>query len=231
MSKHLKIHENTSYIISLINQGEHQNLDFKQEIDDARKVARAMAAFANTNGGILLIGVKDNGIISGIRTEEEWYMLQAAAEYYTKPKISYTINLWRANKKNVIEAIIHESKQKPHYVQNEKGKWSVYLRVKDQNIVADPIVVHIIKMQYKYQTRKIIIREEEQKVLTLLNDLKETTFNEILRLSVLPYHIVKNIVTKLVLIKVLQYKPTTKETIFYIENMYKLNELISKKRY
>ncbi len=231
MSKHIKIQENTSYIISLISQGEHENLDFKQEIDDARKIARAMSAFANTNGGTLLIGVKDNGVISGIRTEEEWYMIQAAAEYYTKPKIQYSVNLWRANKKNVIETIIHESKQKPHYVQNEKGEWTVYMRLNDQNIVADHILIHMLKMQQKNIKKKITLSKDEQKVLSLFNDLKETTFSEILRLSVLPYHIAKNIVTKLVQINVLKYKLNIKETLFYIENKEKFEELISKKHY
>lgn len=46
-------------------------LDFKFEISDSKKIARSLVAFANTDGGRLLIGVKDNGVISGIRSEEE----------------------------------------------------------------------------------------------------------------------------------------------------------------
>lgn len=231
MSKHLKIQENSSYITSLVNRGEHQHLDFKLEIDDARKIARAMAAFANTKGGTLLIGVKDNGVISGVRTEEEWYMLQAAAEYYSKPKISYEVNLWKVNKKNVLEAIIPESNNKPHYVQNEKGKWTVYLRVNDQNIVADPIIIHIIKMQQKNLIKKVTIKSEEQKIIALFKENEEISFNEILRLSLLPYHVAKNIVTKLVQINVLQYKPQTKGTLFYIENKENFDVFISKSYY
>ena len=66
----------------LIAQGEHQQQDFKYEISDARKIARTLSAFANTDGGRLLIGVKDNGKIAGVRSDEEIYMVEAAASRY-----------------------------------------------------------------------------------------------------------------------------------------------------
>ena len=54
----------SKYIQNLIEQGENQMLDFKFEISDARKIARTLVAFSNTDGGKLLIGVKDQpGII------------------------------------------------------------------------------------------------------------------------------------------------------------------------
>jgi predicted HTH transcriptional regulator len=55
-----------TYIKNLIKQGEHQQLDFKFEITDSKKIARSLVAFANTDGGKLLIGVKDNGAIAGV---------------------------------------------------------------------------------------------------------------------------------------------------------------------
>ena len=35
------------YLRSLIGEGEHQELDFKFEINDARKIARTLSAFSN----------------------------------------------------------------------------------------------------------------------------------------------------------------------------------------
>ena len=65
----------TEYIHILIAEGEHQQQDFKFEISDARKIARTLSAFSNTDGGRLLIGVKDNGKIAGVRSDEEKYMI------------------------------------------------------------------------------------------------------------------------------------------------------------
>lgn len=50
-------------------------------------IARSLSAFANTEGGRLLIGVKDNGKIAGVRSDEEIYMIEAAATMYCKPKV------------------------------------------------------------------------------------------------------------------------------------------------
>ena len=82
-----KTETSTQYIQRLIAEGEHCHQDFKFEISDARKIARSISAFANTGGGRLLVGVKDNGKIAGIRSEEEIYMIEAAANMYCKPTV------------------------------------------------------------------------------------------------------------------------------------------------
>ena len=56
-----------NHIQKLIKQGEHQTLEFKFRIDDSRKIARTLSAFSNTQGGTILVGIKDNGAIAGIR--------------------------------------------------------------------------------------------------------------------------------------------------------------------
>lgn len=50
-------------LIELIKQGEGKNLEFK--VSYAKDIPEEICAFANTDGGILLIGVTDNGIIKG----------------------------------------------------------------------------------------------------------------------------------------------------------------------
>ena len=66
----MKALTDTQYIRQLVSEGEHCHQDFKFEISDARKIARSLSAFANTEGGRLLIGVKDNGKIAGVRSDE-----------------------------------------------------------------------------------------------------------------------------------------------------------------
>lgn len=50
-------------LIELVKQGEGKNLEFK--VSYAKDIPEEICAFANTDGGILLIGVTDNGIIKG----------------------------------------------------------------------------------------------------------------------------------------------------------------------
>ncbi|MGB1030976.1 MAG: helix-turn-helix domain-containing protein, partial [Flavobacteriales bacterium] len=104
-----------SYVFKLIEQGEHQQQDFKTKIADSKKISRTLSAFANSDGGRLLIGVKDNGSISGVDPQEEFHMIEAAAEMYCDPPISFTTQVWKANFRSVLQVDIESSANRPHY--------------------------------------------------------------------------------------------------------------------
>ena len=139
----MKTLTDTDYIHTLIAEGEHQQQDFKFEISDARKIAKTLSAFANTDGGRLLIGVKDNGRIAGVRSEEEKYMIEAAAQLYCIPEIDYTLQTFIVEGKQVLVATIEENPHKPVYAKDENGKPLAYLRIKDENILATPIHLRV----------------------------------------------------------------------------------------
>ena len=62
----------------MILEGEHQQQDFKYFLNDAKKISRTLAAFANTDGGRLLVGVKDSRELVGLKhKDEEVYVVQA----------------------------------------------------------------------------------------------------------------------------------------------------------
>ena len=81
-----------NYLRKLIAEGENQHLDFKYCVSDSRKIARTLTAFANTDGGRLLIGVRDNGSIAGIKSDEEIYMVDTAAHLFCRPEITFSPN-------------------------------------------------------------------------------------------------------------------------------------------
>ena len=61
-----------------IEEGEHDRQDFKETISASRKLAKTLCAFANTRGGRLLVGVRDNGSLRHLDTEAEKQMLENA---------------------------------------------------------------------------------------------------------------------------------------------------------
>ena len=124
------------YIQDLILEGEHEHQDFKYQITDARKIARSIAAFANNSGGHLLIGVKDNGNIAGVRSEEEIYMIETAAQMYCRPEQQVSFKVFNINGKSVVKADIAEAKEKPVEAPDDNGNWHVYYRVADENVLA-----------------------------------------------------------------------------------------------
>ena len=50
-------------IRQLASQGEGQQLEFKRSLAELGTATRTVAAFANTDGGVLLFGVRDSGEI------------------------------------------------------------------------------------------------------------------------------------------------------------------------
>lgn len=131
------------YIRALIAQGEHQQLDFKFEISDARKIARTLSAFSNTHGGRLLVGVKDNGRISGIRSDEEYYMVESAAMLYCKPEVKFSSRIHLIEGKNVLEIYIPPVSKKPVYARDENKRWMAYIRVADESMLAGIVQLRI----------------------------------------------------------------------------------------
>lgn len=136
------------YIASLISEGEHQHQDFKFAISDARKIARSISAFSNADGGRLLIGVKDNGTVAGVRNEEDLYLVEQAAERYCRPAVEIDFTAFKVDPGVVVfRASIPKAQQRPVMCKEEDGRWRAYYRVADENIVAHPLMVRAWQME------------------------------------------------------------------------------------
>lgn len=162
--------DDTKYVKDLVREGEHQQQDFKFEISNAKKIAKTLVAFANTDGGRLLIGVKDNGRISGIRSDEEFYMIDAAATMYCKPEIPIKSYQRIVEGKNVLEILIQASEEKPHYAMDEEKKWRAYHRVHDNNFLVDYILLQVWKREKREAGTFIKYSLKEKMILEILKD-------------------------------------------------------------
>jgi len=136
-----------NYLKKLIAGGENQHLDFKYCISDSRKIARTLSAFANSDGGKLLIGVRDNGSIAGIESDEEIYMVDTAAHLYCRPEITFTVKQHNAAKKTILEVDVGKGSMRPYQVKDENGRWNSYFRHNDQNLVANKVLLQVWRKQ------------------------------------------------------------------------------------
>lgn len=149
--KDLKAIRGYKYIAGLVAQGEHEGQDFKLTVNDARKIARTVSAFANNSGGHLLIGVKDNGAIAGIRSEEDIFVVEQAAQCYCEPPQPVDFAAYRAGDADserpgarpavVVRAYIAPSDTRPVAVREADGSRRAYYRVADENIAVHPLMV------------------------------------------------------------------------------------------
>jgi predicted HTH transcriptional regulator len=207
----------STHIHNLIAEGEHQRLDFKFEITDSRKIARTLVAFANTDGGRLLIGVKDNGAIAGVRSDEEYYMLEGAATMYCKPPVEFQSKEWTINNKTVLEIIVPKSNKRPHYAAHKDGKWLVYIRVADQNLLANRVLLKVWEREGKPKGVFIKFTEKEKLLLEFLEKNPTITVSRFCRMAKISRQKAENILVKFVLLKTIHIIFTEKQTFYSLK--------------
>jgi predicted HTH transcriptional regulator len=204
MQQHSRItHEtepNEGYIRKLIAKGENQQLDFKFGINDSRKIARTLVAFANTDGGRLLIGVKDNGSIAGVRSEEEFYMVQAASEMYTRPVVPFKVKEWTVNQKKVLEIIVPAMKDGLHSAPVEKDEYLIYIRVKDENYPVNSVWLKAYKWKNLKTGTFIRFTENEKFLLEYLEAQPQITQSKYCKLTKINSKTAENIIAGFVAI-------------------------------
>lgn len=210
------------YIKNLISQGEHQQLDFKYEISDSKKIARTFSAFANTEGGKILIGVKDNGIITGIRTDEEYYMIDSAC-LYCKPEIKYKAKKWCIEGRWILEVTIPKSNKRPHYARNDYGKWLAYVRVVDKNLLANRILLKVWKNKDRKKGVFFSYGKTEKELLEYLNNNERITLPEFRKLAKINRFKAENILIKLISMGIMKIEYTDKEVFYRLEEPAAIN--------
>lgn len=194
----------SNYIKHLIETGENQQLDFKFEINDSKKIARTLVAFANTDGGTILIGVKDNGRIAGIRTDEEYYMIEAAAQLYCKPTVEFQAKQWEIDKRILLEVNVPKSSQIPHLAKTNDNKWLAYIRKNDENILANSVILKVWSRKNRQYGTFLSYRENEKWLLEYLSDHSHISISSFCRQTGLSKYKAEIILVNLIIMGVIK---------------------------
>jgi len=166
------------HILKMLIKGEDDTLDFKQTISNASKIAKTMCAFANHKGGTLLVGIRDNKTVAGVKSEDEKYMLDLAASFYCKPEVKIDLEEWEIEGKLIIECRVHQGKDKPYYSKDEEGNWWVYIRVNDKSLLASKIVVDVLRRQNETNGTLINYSSKEKALLEFLSNNERITLKQ-----------------------------------------------------
>ena len=169
-----------SYVLTYISEGEHLKQDFKMRIDDAQKIARSLVAFANTSGGRLLIGVKDNGNVCGVRPEEELHMIIRSAEEFCQPPVHFSHSVWKVEGKTVLEIDIEESSAKPHLAKIEEG-WKAFVREHDVTLPASNVWIAMQEVSSQQESNELFQMSEREEQLFSLLKQQPFTLNQLAR--------------------------------------------------
>jgi predicted HTH transcriptional regulator len=198
------------YIHNLIQKGEGVNLDFKYCISDPRKIARTLSAFSNSEGGKLLIGVRDNGSLAGVRSDEEFYMIDSAARLYCDPEVRVRTRNHTINGKNILEVDVLKSEKMPVRAKDEDGRWKAYFRQQDQNILADRVILQVWRRSGSKRGLLLRFDEKENLLLNYLRGGEKITIDAYRRLAALNAAKAEKILSDFILLGIIEYEGTEK---------------------
>ncbi|MYA37075.1 MAG: winged helix-turn-helix transcriptional regulator [Gammaproteobacteria bacterium] len=126
-------------LIELLKRPEDKTLEFKRDLSSPSGILRSIVAFANSAGGVLLLGVEDDtrnvrGIEKPLEMEERMANLISDG---ICPRLIPDIEIlpWRC--KNVLAVRVHPSPGRPHYLKNAGLQGGAYVRVGSTNRRAD----------------------------------------------------------------------------------------------
>jgi predicted HTH transcriptional regulator len=202
-------------INKLAQQGEGLKIEFKKKATFPDKIVREIVALANTEGGYLLIGVDDDGKVSGQRfIEEEVFVMEKAIREQIKPELLYQVEVVKLNpKKGVAVFIIPKSLDPPHFIiENQRKK--AFVRVSDRSIQASREMWEILKRGKKTKDVIFTYGEKETILMKALAEKGKVTLREFQYLAKLPKFLASRTLVRLVLANVIQIVPQEKEDYF-----------------
>jgi predicted HTH transcriptional regulator len=163
---------------NLVQMGETAFVEFKQKVASPEKLAREIAAFANCDGGMILIGVGDRGELIGLETylEEEFWLQKAAAEECIPP-VNITVELFQHGQRDILIVKVPEAEHKPVYVKGHKRR-KVYVRVQDASVEASDEYIEVLKQGSSAEGVTFEYGEKEQILFRYLKEYSEITVKE-----------------------------------------------------
>jgi len=117
-------------LLELIENGESSGVEFKRDDLRPEQLAREVVALANLQGGRILLGVEDDGTISGIRRPnlEEWVMDTVFGRFVHPLILPFYEEVQMEPGLRVAVISLTQGVAKP-YVVRQKGSEDIYVRI------------------------------------------------------------------------------------------------------
>lgn len=194
----------------IVRKGEGMHLEFKLKANHPKKIVREAVAFANSEGGVLLIGVNDDKEIRGVKyAEEDKYVLCKALDENCSPSIQYQVHNIPIEKDRDVLVFYIPKSDFVHYVvdDEEDQKRRVYIRIEDKSVKASPEMREILRGQRRRRNIKFNFGEKERILMQYLQSHQRITVDEFSKIANIPRRVASRTLVLLVLAKVLHVIP------------------------
>lgn len=118
-----------SELLEIIANGENSGVEFKRDDIRPEQLAKEVVALANLNGGRILLGVEDDGTISGVQRPdlEEWVMNVISSRVH--PTLLPFYEVVKIDSEKSVAVISFPYGVSKPYVVRDRQKEEIYIRV------------------------------------------------------------------------------------------------------
>lgn len=120
-------------LLNAIQNGEGKNVEFKEKLPSNQVIAKTVIAFSNTAGGKLIIGVNDQGEVTGIKPDIDILEMQdkVASIIYDNcyPNVLPDIYTTTIDNKVILIIEIYRGNLLPYYLKKYGKNEGVYIRI------------------------------------------------------------------------------------------------------
>ncbi|RMG16793.1 MAG: ATP-binding protein [Bacteroidetes bacterium] len=200
----------------LVKEGEHSQLEFKRKARHPDKIARELVAFANSEGGTLLVGIDDDGSIYGSKTAgEDEFVLRRYIQQHISPALPYQLEkISVSSRHEVLAFLVEPSCRKPHSLKMEDGRWRAFVRVEDMSVQASYEMKQLLRLQRRSKGVSIAFGEAEARLLQYLEELPHITLDETRKLLNISRRRASSLLVLLVRAGLLRIQPTRRGDYF-----------------
>ena len=129
--------------------GEATAYDKKEKIERNKPKSwlKSVSAFANGEGGTLILGISDNNEIIGLtNAEEDAELISEAIKTKLDPIPSIELNFKELDEKKLIFLYVNEGQETPYYYIGDKQRLA-YVRIGNESVVADRVQLKQLVMK------------------------------------------------------------------------------------
>ena len=151
----------------ILLDGENQYQAFFENTNDQEEIAKTLIAFSNSEGGVLLVGLKKNGKITGINPEFENECISHITKECCSPKIEYNSRVLQLEYRLLLEICVPPYNSKPvRFINNYKNE--IYIRTKKSNLKANKIQENVWKYKNINGLRPNQLLNDDEVVLNFI---------------------------------------------------------------
>ena len=189
-------------------KGEGLQIEFKKKANFPEKIVREVIALANTQGGSLLIGVDDDGTVSGQRfIEEEIFVMEKAIRELIFPPLEVEVATVKLSEnKGVAVFRIPHSPNRPHFLLVQGKKFS-FIRVQDRTVQASREVWEVLRKSRVPRDTVFTYGKKEEVLMKFLAEQEKINVKEFAKIASIPLYMASKTLVRLVVANVLQLHP------------------------